>query len=247
MCIIAVCQDRKLTNEEFDRCWESNPDGFGYGFLENGSSVFEKGFMTRGAAKKAYRKIRKLPHVCHFRIGTSGDVCEELTHPFISGEIDSPPHYHGKKDVFFHNGMISSWKDTLIECLYRGDKNVMGVPINKMSDTRLFSYMRGGQIRDEDDVKQAGTELKKTYSKFVFLCPLLGRGTIITIGDFLKESGVMFSNSGYKYQAYANYAKGYGSLFPKAAQHYTRKSYEKEYFDVYGSHFDKRGGWNGDN
>ena len=84
MCVIAACEKRPMTKDEFQNCFDSNSHGCGFAWRENGLVRMEKGFMDLESAWNFYETIKNiLPHVAHFRIRTAGDVCQQLTHPFI--------------------------------------------------------------------------------------------------------------------------------------------------------------------
>ena len=196
MCIIAICQDRKLTEKELKNCFENNPDGAGFSFVTDDNEVhIEKGFMTIKELIDAYEELCILPHVVHFRIATSGDVSPELTHPYRV-EIDSKLDIFGKMDcpVLFHNGVISDYRTLLLNMVTSGQ---IKMPAGVMNDTRVAAIMTA--VYGED-------VLEVLSGKFVIVKP----EGITMFGVFEKENGVFFSNNGYKKSVY-HCARGVGT------------------------------------
>jgi predicted glutamine amidotransferase len=189
MCIIAISEKRKLTEKEFTNCYENNPDGAGFAYIDNGKKYYKKGFMTLKEAWNFYQKeINIFPHVSHFRIGTSGDKCKKLTHPFIiSNESELLLEYKGENDLLFHNGIISNWKDLLVQnCIslktFPEDENI--------SDTRVLAISLSL-------VKNNKKLLDYFNGKFVLLSD-----KIYKYGDFEENKGILFSNKAYSYGKY---------------------------------------------
>lgn len=183
MCIIAVCYDRKLTTEEIVNCWQSNSDGAGVAWMENGKNYFSKGFMHLKDFGAFYSRLFVLPHVVHFRIGTSGATIPELTHPFIC-KPESPLRlqWKGTAPLLFHNGVLYDY-EYLAELMGISAK---GPEFNRFwSDTRVIATAvpewGHGFLKDEN-------------GKYVILLD----GTIHTYGWFFEEKGVNFSNYGFR-------------------------------------------------
>jgi len=182
MCIIAICEKRKLTTEEFDNCWDSNTDGFGCACWDGSVVKFGKGFMEKEEARTIYEAL-PLPHVAHFRISSAGGVRPELTHPFLVTE-DSPITYVGetKGKVLFHNGTIADYKTLLtILMMFTGK-----LPEGPISDTRVFAMA----------LAKAGNGLFAIYSsqRFVVVSP----EGFEKYGEWEEEEGIFFSNSTYR-------------------------------------------------
>jgi hypothetical protein len=189
MCIIAVCNDRKMTDQEFEYCWGNNSDGVGMGYATPaGKIVYVKGFMEQEQAWDAYRKItrRKRSHVVHFRKKSAGEVCQALTHPFI-GEPMSPIKlaYAGTKPIVFHNGTHPDYESIVLSISISQGR----LPVGAMSDTRALAMLVG--VLGVDALKYA-------KGKFAVITPK----QIITYGDFTEEDGIEFSNTDYKYKPY---------------------------------------------
>ncbi|OQA66343.1 MAG: hypothetical protein BWY36_00907 [Candidatus Diapherotrites archaeon ADurb.Bin253] len=181
MCVLAFCEKRKMTQREFFNCASANDDGIGFGFNKNGKQAFIKGFMDANKAWEIYKRFPDKPHIVHFRLGTAGSVTPKLTHPFICTETSNLLlSYEGISPILFHNGCLASWEH------YAKQYNI---PVNEnMSDTRCLAML----------IAKLGT--KEAFNLFYggkFI--ILQNGTAYLRGDFIDESGVRFSNSGYKY------------------------------------------------
>ncbi len=180
MCIIAVCIERKLDNEEIERGWSKNPDGGGIGWVEAGRINFIKGLMHLEDFKKEYNRIDIFPHIVHFRDASTGiAINPKLTHPFIISKA-SPIRlrYRGIKPILFHNGTINEWRkfyETYIKIKIKEDS---------LSDTRVMAMI--------------WAELgEKTFSllnpgRVAILYP---SGEIKMYGEWIEKNGVYLSNS----------------------------------------------------
>lgn len=212
MCIIGICRDRKMTENEIENCFQNNSDGVGLAYpTDDGKVCVEKGFMTLESFLDAYDYINVLPHVVHFRTATSGDVSREMTHPFkmtpkselVVSELSESP-------VLFHNGVIFDWKTLLVNLV--SSKQIDGMPKGPMNDTRLAAIMASiGAIGDDI--------LEVLSGKFVKVSP---DGTITRWGNFDEDKvnpGVLFSNDGYKRVIYVyNGNKALGCGYPNSVQ-----------------------------
>lgn len=187
MCIIAVCEDRFLTKEEIDNCFKQNSDGAGFSWREDGKNHYIKGIMSINKFHRLYEEFKEkkiLPHVVHFRTATTGGVVNDLTHPFIVSK-DSPVSklsWSGEDSLLFHNGVVSGWQKDLLK-FYMG--LAKKIPAGNWSDSRFMAIL----------VHYLGRHaLKFEGSKYA----LMDNENIWTYGHFLKDSGVHFSNEGYK-------------------------------------------------
>ena len=207
MCIIAYTKTRQLNKDEFDNCWDSNPDGFGMAYVKNGTLFFEKGIMEKEKAWDAYQAVKKQRVVMHFRIKTAGAICPELTHPFlISDTSPTVLKYEGKDQILFHNGCIWNWEDDCLKFLL--NKTYGERITGHMSDSRFLALIANGlKMNNVIDF------LKKESGKFV----VMDNKNISLVGDYEEHNGVMFSNSTYK----------------KSFVHYNNSKWDKEYEDYY--------------
>ncbi|MGB9848850.1 MAG: class II glutamine amidotransferase [Moorellaceae bacterium] len=192
MCIIAVAFERKLTYEEIKTCFANNPDGAGIAWCREGKNFLRKGFMDVEEFIDFYRQVDALPHVVHFRKATSGGVSPELTHPFVV-DLHAPldTTWSGRKPVVFHNGVIRGWEELFLRLIpdivreLRRCRKGSHLPPGPWSDTRAAAVMAA----------YAGEEI------FSFLggkFAVLDRGRVRTYGEFVRESGVLFSKTSYK-------------------------------------------------
>lgn len=197
MCIIAVCLQRALSDDEIEKCWKGNKDGGGIAWQNDGYLCFVKGMMTLDAFKEQYDAIKhNIPHIAHFRTSTARGVMPELTHPFLITE-ESPLvlEYYGKDGVLFHNGVMSSWEETARDFFIT---KMQPVPAGEFSDSRVIAIICASLTPNFVGL---------TRDKFAIMD---GNG-ISTYGGFQEEKGVLFSNGGYKYTTtYNTYAPATG-------------------------------------
>lgn len=187
MCVIAVCNTRSMTEKEMRDAFEMNNDGAGFAWsTTDGLTNYLKGFMTADDIVSAYKSAnmrRTLPHVVHFRNATS-KVCPELTHPYIvNNESPNITEYHGNEPLLFHNGVLSSWRSTMLEFYMN---NRLRVPDGDFSDTRFMAILISYMGKNALSMLNAG--------KFVFIT----NDMIDLIGDFINDRGILFSNLSYK-------------------------------------------------
>ena len=120
MCII-VAKDKKtkLPKEEYLRnCFESNDDGAGFMYVDNGKVIIDKGYMKYDKFIKHYHELCKKYNnfknkalVMHFRIGTAGENSKANTHPYPITRHRKPLHKtFVKTDLgVVHNGIIHDY------------------------------------------------------------------------------------------------------------------------------------------
>lgn len=179
MCVICVCEDGlSLDKETFEKCYDANDHGAGFGWIEDGKVCAIKGFMTVKTAWKAYRKVYRFPHVAHFRLTSAGSTCKELTHPFIvTPKSPISLNWESEDPILFHNGTISNWKMLAM---------VIGIvngqyPTGHVSDSRIMAMT----------VALSGDEcLVDSYDRFV----MVRTDGIYTYGRFTEKDGIFYSN-----------------------------------------------------
>lgn len=173
------------------RMWNANPDGAGMMYVDKGKVRIEKGFMTYKAFSKALDKVLNrldgtaTPFVLHFRIMTHGGVNQECTHPFpITDNVGALKKLQASVDIgVAHNGIISS---------------VM--PRKGLSDTMEYIVTQLAPLKRAlpkfYENKHARLLVQNAIgSKMAFLTQT---GKIYTIGDFVTDNGVLYSNTSYK-------------------------------------------------
>lgn len=187
MCIVVIKEkDVKLPDmDTLKNCWDNNPDGAGFMYLDKGVIHIKKGFMTWTAFKRAYKAQHFTDQdtfVLHFRIATHGEIDKEHCHPF--------PISAKKVDLFncdvvttyamAHNGMID------IDCN------------NGLSDSQQFvaDYLKpiGKQIFTNNAI----CRLVEDATMGSKLCLWhINKGMLLT-GSWITENGIKYSNTGYK-------------------------------------------------
>lgn len=178
----------------FKTCFDNNPDGCGYMYVNNGKVIIKKGYM---GYKHLYKDIKRLTDkndinvVVHFRIGTQGKNDAKTTHPYpITSNTDYMQKLYYETDLaVVHNGIIYGYEDKT-----RPDLN----------DTQIFirDVLSVLQELNKDFYKNenAITMLEDiTSSKLVFLDK---DDTLSFVGNFINDNGILYSNYTYKETRY---------------------------------------------
>lgn len=183
MCIIAaVPQGIILDDATLDHCWDSNPHGGGFAFVDSGNRTQIMKFLDKAEFMEKYRSFARAyseqsPFIVHFRIKTHGEINIENAHPF---RVD-------RNLVFAHNGIIQ----ITIPKKYAA-----------LSDTAYFNESILKNLPKGWHDNPAQCELIGRYighSKLAFLTQ--DRRIIIfnkRLGEIRKSDGVWFSNGGYE-------------------------------------------------
>lgn len=180
------------TLEQMNNCWESNPDGFGYAIRKDGKCEIHKGFMKQEQMQAEYEKLKKYRNhdiLMHFRIATHGGVNPQNTHPFpITDNIkDLGKQFIVCSKCLIHNGILpidprkNSISDTAELALRIGESGLRNVEA-----VRLLDGLTG-------------------TNKIA----LMNGVGVVTLGKWIEEKGVYYSNSTYSYSSYRAYAKTY--------------------------------------
>lgn len=204
MCIAIYKPAGKTISEETLRnCWENNPDGAGFMFVnKRGDLVVRKGFMKLKGFLKEYNSVENSTDIgiaIHFRIATHGSICPANTHPFWIK--------HGKA-ALIHNGIISIVNER---------------PGKDFSDTQLFikDYLLPIYNRFSEcfGIQQFNKMIEKTVSgSKIIIMESNGNVSIINEGGGVWESDVWFSNRTFvKYTKYVVCREDYfkGNLFDR--------------------------------
>ena len=191
MCIICVspARTRQPSVSQIKTMFARNPHGAGYMFARGGRVHIHKGFMDVESFLEAIRAehfTAKDSVVYHFRISTQAGVNPEMTHPFpLSNQL---PHMKAL-DVececgVAHNGIIRLTSD----------------PTNhEYSDTALFITRYLSEIiHSPNDLTRP--RLLKTIGQLAQskLAIMDRTGYIATVGAFINERGLRFSNTSYQ-------------------------------------------------
>lgn len=174
--------------ETLETCFNSNPDGAGLMWADGDQVRIIKGFMEFdefASTLKALGDVTNTGLVMHFRITTHGGTRPECCHPFPLTDDDAALR---ALDIcaplgVAHNGVISGMDtDPQTSDTMAYIRDVL-TPLQRMA----------GDLLASDD---AMTVVESTVgSKLAFLEP---DGAITTIGDFIEENGVFYSNASFK-------------------------------------------------
>ena len=191
MCIICVspARTRQPSISQIKTMFMNNPHGAGYMFAREGRVHIHKGFMDIDSflsAVKAERFTAKDSVVYHFRISTQAGVNPEMTHPFpLSNRLPIMKALDVECPCgVAHNGIIRLTSDT---------------SQREYSDTALFitRYM-AQMVHGLDDLKDAQLLNRIERLAGSKLAIMDGSGYIATIGHFINERGLLFSNDSYQ-------------------------------------------------
>ena len=193
MCIIAIKKaNQPLPDEKImETMCRNNSDGAGFCYCLNGEVRIQKGYMTYEAFAEALNKVSEkidtyaTPMLFHFRIATHGGVNSALCHPFPTSKnmSDLKCLTASTKLGIVHNGIID----------IKTKKDV--------SDTMTYISERLAKRYNKDRDFYKSRKQRKVIqseigsSKMAFLNY---RGEIYTVGDFIEDNGILYSNSSYK-------------------------------------------------
>ena len=191
MCIICVspARTRQPSISQIKMMFLNNPHGAGYMYARDGRVHIHKGFMDIDSflsAVKAEHFTAKDSVVYHFRISTQAGVNPEMTHPFpLSNRLPIMKALDVECPCgVAHNGIIRLTSDT---------------SQREYSDTALFitRYM-AQMVHGLDDLKDAQLLNRIERLAGSKLAIMDGSGYIATIGHFINERGLLFSNDSYQ-------------------------------------------------
>lgn len=192
MCIIAIKKANHPLPEPkiMERMFKNNPDGAGFCYTQNGEVRIQKGYMTYESFEEALKKVLEridtysAPMIFHFRISTHGGVNPSLCHPFpMSRNIPDLKRTEASTQLAIcHNGVIpiktrkdvSDTMEYIARHLCKRHKRDKEFYKNKRQRDIIFSEIGS--------------------SKLAFLD---SKGEIYTIGEFIEDDGVLYSNSSY--------------------------------------------------
>lgn len=220
MCII-VAKNKGIeipSRDILENCFDYNSHGAGLMYSYNNRVHVEKGFMNfiefydRLIELNSEIDLKETSLVMHFRISTSGTVDGGNCHPYPLTK--SPSYLRALKystDVAMaHNGVIRNYtpgKDSIL------------------NDTQTFikKYVYKMYKRDRNFLSLEENLIKLETMADSKLCFLDGKGNITTLGKFIEDNGVLYSNDTYK-DFYFSY---YNTKIPYSITK-----------DIYGSYFD---------
>lgn len=200
MCLISVLRKgtRKDTEEveKFIRNGAScNTDGSGFAYKRNGESriTIKKGFFNVDIMLGEIKSLNLTEQdelIVHHRIGTSGRVSKENTHPFVISNVESEVSAVNitiNKPVMVHNGMFYHLRDFMalnpdFSDTYAFARYVLGNPYI----FGLFEHYR------EFFEKLFGNSIGNDK-----ICILYPDKDLEMIGTFIENNGYYHSNYGY--------------------------------------------------
>lgn len=192
MCIIVIKKAGIKIPDTLKTCWDNNPEGAGFMYADGKKVNIQKGFMKYKQFNKAIKRleidITAVPMVFHFRITTHGGTSQGNTHPFpISKDIKDLKKLQNRVDVgVCHNGIISGYgKKTISDTMDYIQRQL--APMQKLQK----NFYNNPLIIDIID--------KAICSKMVFLDY---KGNVKTIGNFITDGGVQYSNDSYSRARY---------------------------------------------
>ena len=166
-----------------------NPHGAGYMYARDGKVHIHKGFMYIEDFLDSIESenfTAKDAVVYHFRISTQAGVCPEMTHPF---PLSNRGAHMKALDIdckcgIAHNGVIRLTTD----------------PTNhEYSDTAIFitDYL-AEIIRKPKDLRNPYTLKLIERLAGSKLAIMDSSGYIATIGEFISDKGILYSNTSYQ-------------------------------------------------
>ncbi len=183
--------------ETLSRCFEHNSDGAGISWCENNEVKIRKGFMTYNEFSSFLVSLGKrldltdTPLVMHFRITTHGGTNQSNTHPFpISRKIKDMKKTSVVTDIAVaHNGIIP------IKC------------IPKLSDTQTYIVKKLSSIKNiQPDFYTNKYIMQRIENEIQSkMCFLTKDGEIYTIGKFIEDNGILYSNNSFEEYSYLNW------------------------------------------
>lgn len=205
MCVIAISKAGapQPTSETLRTMFRRNPDGAGYMTARNGKVMIHKGFMAEDdyiRAVEAEHFTEADPVVYHCRISTQAGVNPWMTHPFpLTSDIVKTKLLDCEAPCgVAHNGIIRLTSDP---------------KDHEYSDTAHFvsEYMPSLIRTSADLYKPAVLKMLRllTDSRLAILDGASGH--VATVGDWIEDGGVLYSNGTYK--PYVPPVYGTGSNF----------------------------------
>lgn len=200
MCIILTCEpSARPSYDVLETCWTFNPDGGGAAWVEGGKVQISKGYTTLEDFAALVESIPAAsPAILHMRIGTSGGLGRDVTHPFpVARSLDLLHALDVECPVAIaHNGVLP----------YPSDNKA------HVSDTiayvmqEVFPLAKDRRVRKHGGLalsKYAKKELAAT-SKGSRLALLDAAGHIRRVGEGWVSvcAGVQASNSSFRPYSY---------------------------------------------
>jgi len=199
MCIIAAkpANTKMPTQDTLENMWYGNPDGAGIMYVKDGKVRIEKGLMTFKAFNEKLDEIRKqvdlttVPVVMHFRITTHGGTCPANTHPFpVTDSVKLLQRTSLATSVgVAHNGIIPITPR-------KGISDTMEYIASQLAPLSK-ALPRWYKNSDAVTLVKNGIQSK--------MAVLTSKGELVTIGDFVEDEGILYSN--YSYNGWGRYSR----------------------------------------
>lgn len=170
-----------LSRQTYLNCFNSNRDGAGFAFAENGKLEVRKGFFDFDQFYDAFKSHEHRDAVVHFRIGTSAPKDAFNCHPWVVTDC-----HKGFEFAVAHNGILS----------YPHSEH--------KSDTGHFvDEILGPQLRRDPwflDHKPGQYLVEEMLGAGNKMVVLRSDGTVYVLNrkHGVEEEGVWYSNNGYK-------------------------------------------------
>lgn len=228
MCIIAAKKANTAmpTTETIENMWYVNPDGAGFMYAKDGVVHIEKGFMSLDSflarLERLGKEIDLTAHslVMHFRITTHGGTKPENCHPFpVSDNLPVLRKLHNKAKLgVAHNGIIP---------ITTRDKTISDTMEYIMSQLAPLHRFAPNFYKNPDAMLLVKNAIQSK------MCFMDTSGNLYTVGDFVEDGGMLYSNTSYQssYKSWRKYNFGaYGSWGDDdwdAWDHYYETTYGK--------------------
>lgn len=192
MCIICVSPKGapQPSTDQILTMFQRNPHGAGYMLARRGRVEVHKGFMDVRDLLRQLQSEQLTPDdtaVYHFRIATCGGTSPAMTHPFpLTDDLETCC----KLDLYCpcavaHNGIIHATTDPTDQ---------------RYSDTAKFiTRYLSRLIRNPADLQDPELlSLVYRLTDYSRLALLDASGYVATVGDFVRQDGLLFSNNTFQ-------------------------------------------------
>lgn len=226
MCVICyIPKEVELPRKERIRAmWDSNPDGAGLFWIENGKVHISKGYFNFETFYKDILIVKDYNYelAIHMRIATAGGISQRMCHPFpISNKASDMFNLDGVYDsAIMHNGVIhinnrKEYSDT-------AEFVVTNLYSRYLTDRRFYNHLS----------EKATRKLEESISgsRMIFFG---GDGSIKMIGNWTEKNGCYYSNLNFEWRERKyNYSESYKS--------YGYSGYYYNDYDSYDSYLEYR-------
>ena len=198
MCVIccSAAGVRQPDMTTLRRMFETNPHGAGYMSARAGRVEISKGFMTWEEFRHAveYERFTAADSVVyHFRISTQAGVNPEMTHPFpLTNSIANCKLLDvGCPIGVAHNGIIRLTSDPT-DTEYNDTAHFI-------AEYLAYIVTSPDDLRDPDVLQEIWA---LTQSRWALMD---SAGYIATVGAYIEEDGLLFSNASYRQPTYRTF------------------------------------------